>query len=394
MNPANHFTFARSPRIIFGAGGRSELGRLAAAFGPTALLVTGRESLSASGHKSEILDALRAADLAVYEYALAGEPSPEVVDQAVREFGPKVIAVVVAVGGGSVLDAGKAISAMLPLGQPVQDYLEGAGVKNHPGVKVPFIAAPTTAGTGAEATKNASLRRLGPDGFKHSLRHENLMPEVALVDPELALTCPRSVTAACGMDALSQLLESYVSPLASPLTDALAWNGLERIRDNLLLACGGGASSLPVRAGMAYAALLSGLALANAGLGVVHSLSSVLGGRCDIPHGVLCGTLLGAGMRVNMEKLIRTEGPASPAVIKHARIGEFFVKRRAESPLVACGWLAEILNDWIRALNLPRLGEFGVTPNLAEEIAAVTPIRNNPVSLTPQEIFAILQARL
>jgi len=276
----------------------------------------------------------------------------------------------------------------------VQEYLEGVGAKTHPGVKAPFIAVPTTAGTGTEATKNASLRRVGAHGFKNSLRHENFVPDAALLDPELALTCPRPVTVACGLDALAQLLEAYFSPQASPLTDSLAWSGLRRIRDCLLPVCNAGAGSLEFRACMAYSALMSGMALANAGLGVVHSLSSMLGGRCDIPHGVICGTLLGAGMRMNMNKLLQTEGPDSPTVLKHARVGELLAGRRTLNPAEACGWLADLLDDWIQTLQVPRLGSFGVTPELAESIASKTPNRNNPVQLTAEEINKILVSRL
>jgi alcohol dehydrogenase len=394
MDALSSFTLARTPRVIFGAGHRRELGTLAAAYGRTLLLVTGGASLEASGRKAELLQNLRESQLTVQTCTVTGEPTPEFVNQVVAEFGPHGIEVVAAVGGGSVLDAGKAIAAMLPLGRPVEPYLEGVGGQSHPGVKLPFLAVPTTAGTGTEATKNASLRRLGEQGFKHSLRHERFVPDVAVVDPELTLTCPRSVTAACGLDALAQLLESFVSPQSSPFTDTLALSGLERVREHLLPVCGAGADSVDARAGMCYAALMSGITLANAGLGVIHSLSSLLGGRFNIPHGVLCGTLLASGMRVNMEKLLRTEGPGSPALKKHARIGELFARRHTTNPAEACGWLTEILEGWTRALDIPRLGPLGLTPSAVEEIAARTPIRNNPVALTPEEIAGIMRARL
>jgi alcohol dehydrogenase class IV len=394
MDTARTFSCSRTPRIVFGPGRIAELPTLAAAFGRTALLITGGGSLAASGRKAALDASLAAAGLTVQEATVSGEPEPEFVDQVVHAYRDAGVEVVIAVGGGSVLDAGKAVSAMLPLGEPVREYLEQVGTRSHPGTKVPFIAAPTTAGTGTEATKNAVLSRVGPDGYKCSLRHEAFVPEVALVDPELTLSCPRPVTAACGLDALAQLLEAYVSPQASPLSDAAAWSGLMAIKDRLAPACGEGAGSLDVRGGMAYAALASGLALANAGLGVVHSLAAVLGGRFRIPHGVLCGTLLAAGMRKNVEKLASTEGPDSPSLLKHAQAGQLLLGRLSDSTAEGCAWLLTMLEAWTERLEMPRLGALGVTDADAAAAAARAPLKNNPAALDPQDVMDILAERL
>ncbi len=394
MGTDRTFQFCRTPRIVFGPGRVSELPALALGFGRMALLVTGGESLSVSGRKAALDAELARAGLLVQEATVSGEPEPEFVDQAVTAYRDAGIEVVIAVGGGSVLDAGKAVSALLPLGEPALDYLEGLGGKTHPGTKVPFIAVPTTAGTGSEATHNAVLSRVGPNGYKRSLRHPALTPDVALVDPELTLTCPRSVTAACGMDALAQLLEAYVSPQASPLSDAAAWSGLMAIKDRLAPACGEGAGSLDVRGGMSYAALASGLALANAGLGIVHSLASELGARFPIPHGQLCGTLLAAGTRRNVEKLANTQGPEAPALIKHAQVGQLLLGRWSESAAEGCAWLLNILDAWTELLEMPRLRTLGVSAEAAAAAAAHARLKNNPVDLGPQEILDIVAARL
>lgn len=394
MGTDRTFQFGRTPRIRFGPGRFVELPSLALGFGRMALLVTGGGSLAASGRKAALDADLARAGLLVQEATVSGEPEPEFVDQAVTAYRDAGIEVVIAVGGGSVLDAGKAVSALLPLGEPVLEYLEGMGTRTHPGTKVPFIAVPTTAGTGSEATHNAVLSRVGPNGFKRSLRHEAFAPDVALVDPELTLTCPRSVTAACGMDALAQLLEAYVSPQASPLSDAVAWSGLMAIKDRLAPACGEGAGSLDVRGGMSYAALASGLALANAGLGIVHSLASELGARFPIPHGVLCGTLLASGTRRNLERLAATEGPDAPALIKHAQVGQLFLGRWSESTAEGCAWLLTLLDAWTERLEMPRLRTLGVADADVAAAAARARLKNNPVHLEPQDILDILTARL
>lgn len=389
------FVFAGPPRVVFGPGKIQELPEYLRRFGRKVLLVTGARSLEASTAWRRLRSGFERHGFRLSILRVEQEPSPLLVDQAVNRFRGQGLEAVAAIGGGSVLDAGKAISAMLPVDGSVAEYLEGAAdARPHPGLKVPFLAAPTTAGTGTEATKNASLRMLGPGGYKRSLRHDHFIPDVALIDPELTLTCPRKVTAACGLDALAQLLEAYVSPAASPVTDALAWSGLEQIRDSLLRVCGNGANDLPARSAMAYAALASGLALANAGLGVVHSLSSVLGGRLDIPHGVICGTLLGPGTRINVEKILSDPETHAVALRKHARLGALFAGRESKDPAEGCTRLVETLEQWTRSLGLPGLGDYGLSPAEADAVAAATGVRNNPVQLSRQEIRSILLARL
>jgi alcohol dehydrogenase class IV len=284
---------------------------------------------------------------------------------------------------------------MLPLGGSVLDYLEGVGTGAvHSGEKVPFVAIPTTSGTGSEATKNAVLSRIGPDGFKKSLRHDNFVPDVVVLDPQLMLSCPPNITAACGMDAFTQLLESYVSTNASPMTDTLAFSGLEGIGRCLVPACTDGANDVEVRGGMAYAALMSGITLANAGLGVVHGLASPMGGCFDIPHGVVCGTLIGAATSTTIAKLMEKYDEKHPALRKYARVGALLCGAEEGDVSKGCELLMGKIDEWTEMLGIPRLGAYGIQESDFDKIIAGTGSKNNPVMLEPDEIREILQDRL
>lgn len=388
------FEFARCPEIHFGERSFERLGEIASGYGSMAVVVTGAGSLERSGRLDALLAMLDERAVRHTRVTVRGEPSPDVVDSAVAANRGKSVSVVVGVGGGSALDAGKAISAMLPVEGSVLEYLEEVGTPSaHSGAKVPFVAVPTTAGTGSEATKNAVLSRTGPQGFKVSLRHDNFVPDVAVVDPSLALSCPPSTTAACGMDAFPQLLESLVATGASPLTDALALSGLEYIRDNLLPACSTGAGGVEVRAGMAYAALLSGMALANAGLGVVHGLAAEIGGMFDVPHGVVCGTLVGAATRANISRL-RESGDGGGALPKYAIAGATLTGRGGADKERLCDLLVEAIEVWVAELGIPRLGEYGVRESDLDRLAGSVSQKNNPVKLSNDEVRGILADRL
>ncbi|MBK1735572.1 hypothetical protein CKO15_09805 [Halorhodospira abdelmalekii] len=235
MDQCSPFSIARLPRIAFGSGVRHKVGACAARYGRRALLVTGGSSLRSGPFWADLEHAFVDAGVTLERVAIADEPSPEQIDAAVRAYHQAEIDVVVAIGGGSALDAGKAIAGLLRPGNSVLDHLEGVGPE-HPyrGPAVPFIALPTTAGTGSEATKNAVLSQRGDGGYKKSFRDESLVARDALVDPDFLQSCPPPVLAANGMDALTQLLESLVSTRANPLCAALAMDGLHRVRDALL----------------------------------------------------------------------------------------------------------------------------------------------------------------
>ena len=268
------------------------------------------------------------------------------------------IDVVIGIGGDSALEAAKAIAGLLKPGNSVMDHLEGAGPElPYLGPTTPFIAIPTTAGTGSEATKNAVLSVQGVEGFKKSFRDEQLVAEVALIDPDLLATCPPAVIAANGMDAFTQLLESYVSSRAAPLTDSLARGGLKSARDGLLALYANTGDAM-ARERMTYAAMVSGITLAQVGLGSVHGLAAPLGAFFPIPHGVACGTLVATATRINIEAL-RSREPGHPALEKYAQVGRLLSKQGNLDSAAAHAALIGTLEGWTKALSLPSMAHYG-----------------------------------
>ncbi|MGX2040766.1 iron-containing alcohol dehydrogenase [Methylocaldum sp. MU1018] len=392
------FSCSRLPRILFGSGQFAELPKLASAYGQKALLVTGARSFRASPRWNWLTNRLADQGMSLEHMTVSGEPTPQRVDDAVAAFHGRRIDLVIAIGGGSVLDAAKAVAGLLPHGNSVMDHLEGVG-RNIPyaGPATPFIAVPTTAGTGSEATKNAVLSVRGENGFKKSFRHDALVPEYAVVDPDLLDTCPPDLIAADGMDAFTQLLESYVSARANPMTDALAKSGMEAFRDGFFAAHEGDDDAARAgRSAIAYASLMSGITLAQAGLGSVHGLAAPLGAFYPIPHGLACGTLLAEATAVNIRAL-RERAPENPALKKYAGVAECLTGRRFETEADACGALVERLRDWTERLGLNRLGHFGVeSAHIAKIVANArgASMQTNPVVLSDGEIGEILLARI
>lgn len=391
------FAISHLPRIVFGDGVRRRLPELALEFGRQVLLVTGSASLRNSPAWPELVQGLQAHGLTYEHISVSGEPSPQLADELARRFRDAHVSVVIGIGGGSVLDAAKAVAGLLRIENSVMDFLEGVGPElPYPGPAVPFIAVPTTAGTGSESTKNAVLSVQGAGGFKKSFRDEQLVARYAVVDPELLATCPAKLIAADGMDALTQLLESYVSTKANPFTDALALSGIAAVRDSLLPWYAGEGDIAAHRRGMAYAALLSGITLAQVGLGSVHGLASPLGAFFPIPHGVVCGTLVAACSATNIRSL-RQRVPASPALHKYAELGRLLTGKPELDDEQARAALLELLSDWTARLDLPRLGQYGLTRTDIPHVVAHcrgSSMKTNPVALTDEEVGAILEERL
>jgi alcohol dehydrogenase class IV len=391
------FSFASIPHIIFGAGKLIELYEIIPKFGDKVLFVIGGSSLKQSGKWDEIASKLEATSINYSLVSVSGEPSPTVIDKITTKFRDKNLNLIVGIGGGSVTDAGKAISAMLTKDNSIKNYLEGVGTKIYDGKKIPYIAIPTTSGTGSEATKNAVISNVGPNGFKKSLRHDNLIPNIAIIDPELVISCPPSVSAACGMDAFTQLLEAYVSSKASPMTDALAYSGIKFMIDNILLACSTGSANVNVRGAMAYGSLMSGIVLANAGLGIVHGLASPIGGFFQIPHGVVCGTLLAEATKINIERLQNQGQEGKLGLKKHAQIGALLEGKYTveESKILNyCSTLVNTLENWIENLKIDRLGKYGIEEKDINKIVESAGLKNNPVELDKEQIKRIVRNRL
>jgi len=391
----SEFLFSSTPHIYQGSGIRSKLCELINDFGKKTVLVTGDSSFDNSDRCQQLWKEL-SKSFEVRRIRVSGEPSPQLVDEAVAGLRDFTADSVVAIGGGSAVDAGKAIAGLLASGDSVMEYLEGVGKgRAYSGPSTPFIAIPTTAGTGGETSKNAVLSVVGAEGFKKSFRHEMLVARHIILDPELTLECPADLTAACGMDALTQLLESYVSSNASPITDALALSGLEQVRDSLVTAVEAG-DDLSARSGMLYASALSGLTLANAGLGSVHGLASPLGAYFPVPHGVVCGTLLFEATQANIVAMYQRE-PENPSLERYAKAGRLLTGQESLDSYAAREALLGLLQAWSGRLKMPRLAQFGVGEEDIDRIVAGSrgnSMQTNPIRLTDQEIAGIVRRRL
>ena len=422
------FGVARLPRIVFGAGRIAELPAIAAGCGTRVLLVTGARSFRDGPAWAPLVAGLEAAGLGWDHLAVAGEPSPDLVDGAVAGRRRNPPDVVVGIGGGAALDTAKALAGLLRSGTSVLDHLEGVGRGlPYPGPATPFIAVPTTAGTGSEATKNAvisgRLPGAGADDppFKKSFRDDLLVARVALVDPDLLAGCPPAVIAGDGMDALTQLLESFTSTGASPFTDAMARSGLAAIGGALPAwhaaaiegagasetaaetgASGAGAAeTAAARGAMAWAALCSGISLAGAGLGAAHGLVAPLGARFGIHHGTGCGALVAAVTRTNLAALAE-RAPGSGALERYAEAGRLLagVPAPTDGALTdeaARRALLATLDRLTAVLRIPGLAACGVTADAFPALVAESrggSMRTNPVVLTDAEIGAILTASL
>lgn len=395
------FGIGRLPRITFGSGTFAGLPTIVAGHGGRAVLVTGGAWFDISPRRAELEAGLAAAGVRVVGQAtVTGEPDVAAVEEPVERYRDSGVDVVVGIGGGAVLDTAKAIAGLLRSGTSLMDHLEGVG-RGLPyrGPALPVVAVPTTAGTGSEATRNAVITERGPGGYKRSFRDERLVPADAVVDPDLLATAPRSLIAANGLDALTQLLEAYTSQRATPLTDGLARVGLAAVREGLLAwyADPAGAAAPAARSQMAYAALLSGICLANAGLGAVHGLASPLGGQLPIPHGMACGAVLWQTIEVNLLALAE-RAPGSPALGRYADAGRILAGLPEACPADdARAALVDALREWVTTLQVPGLSAFGMGEADIPAVVADSPgssMRTNPVALTDGELTGILQRSL
>jgi alcohol dehydrogenase class IV len=372
------FEFATAGRVLVGAGRAAELPGVLSGLGSRVLVCTGKDPARHAG----LLEGL---GMPVAVLPVAAEPTVELARAGVaaaREHGADVV---VAIGGGSVIDTGKAVAALLGNGGDPLDYLEVIG-SGRPITRAaaPCVAVPTTAGTGAEVTANAVLASPAHH-VKASLRSPLMIPRVALVDAELTVSCPPAVTAASGLDALTQCLEPFVSPRASPLTDGLAREGLRRAAAGLRAAYADG-GDLAARADMAVCALLGGMALANAKLGAVHGLAGVVGGTADVPHGLACAALLAPVIEANVRAL-----PAGhPALDRYAEAARLLTGQPAASIQDGVAWIRETLV----LLSVPGLAAFGLGSEQADEIAAKamtsSSMQGNPAALSRDDLRAVL----
>jgi len=393
------FSVGRLPHITFGPGTVEEVPAAVARHGRSALVLTGR-SFAESPRWPALEKGLRGAGIrAIHALVPPGEPLPATVDGLISAFRDAGVDVVAGIGGGSVLDTAKATAGLLRATTSVADHLEGTpGQRAYLGPALPWIAVPTTAGTGSEATRNAVFSAPGPPPAKRSFRDERLVAAEAMVDPDLLVGLPPAAVAANGADALTQLVESFLSTRASPVTDALALDGLRAAAPALprwRAAVRDGGDDPQARTAMAYAALLSGICLAHAGLGVVHGLVAPLGAQSRVPHGTACGALLAAGVAVNIRAL--EAGRGDPAALdRYATLGRELApdleaeRSDAEARAAFVAWLVAL----VAALEIPPLAAWGVSDavvaSVASEARTSSSMRTNPVDLTEVELVEVL----
>jgi alcohol dehydrogenase class IV len=377
-------------KIVFGIGKRHEVGSIARTLGLRAVLVSGSKTLEQLGFVRQLIDNLEQAGVSILTTeTVSHEPETQDVDRLLNRLRGALLPgdFVIGFGGGSAIDLGKAIAALLPQEKhaPVIDYLEGVGrgfqLKQPP---LPTLAIPTTAGTGAEVTKNAVIASYDPP-FKKSLRHDRMMPQAVMIDPELTLHCPQKVTAESGLDAITQLLESYVSRKRQPFTDALVEQGLPKsiIALETLLTK---PEDLEARWGMAHGAMLSGLALTNSGLGMAHGVAPALGTHCRVPHGVACALMLPTTLRTNVEV-------CADRYAKLSRLLFGFVS--SVSDKLATERLIDRIEQLCCAFGLPmRLSDCGIDKTLIPAIARDSKgnsMSGNPKELSESDIEKILR---
>jgi alcohol dehydrogenase class IV len=378
------FEFATTSRIIFGRGTLKEVPALAARMGDRPLVVTGKNT----ERSAPLLNFLKPTGMHPFTFAVPGEPTIEMILEGVQLARKKACDVVIGMGGGSVIDAAKAVAALLTNPGDIMDYLEVIG-QGQPltQASAPCIAIPTTAGTGAEVTRNSVLAST-EHRVKVSLRTPTMLPDLAVIDPELTYSMPPSLTASTGLDAFTQLLEPFVSVNSNPLTDALCREGLKRVARSLRRAFENG-SDTEAREDMAIASLFGGLALANAKLGAVHGFAGTMGAMFSIPHGVVCARLLPHVMEVNV-KALQQRGFLE-FLSRYDEVARLLTGKPDAGATQGIDWI----NDLCNALDVAPLFEFGVTeahfPEMIAGAKRASSMKGNPVELTNEELMEILR---
>jgi alcohol dehydrogenase class IV len=382
------FEFATARRIIFGSGTSEEFGTLLTEFGKRALVVRGSDP----ARTRSLLAGIEAAKIDYSCFEVRGEPTVEQVAEGVSQARRTEAKLVIGIGGGSVIDSAKAIAGLATNSGDILDYLEVIGKGKQLSVPgLPCVAIPTTSGTGAEVTRNSVLA--SPEHkVKVSLRSPYLLPGLAIVDPKLTLDLPPSVTASTGLDALTQVIEPYVSIRANPVTDGFCIEGMRRVGRSLQRAFEKG-QDLQAREDMALASLFGGLALANAGLGAVHGFAAPIGGRFHAPHGAVCAALLTRVMEVNLRAL-RERLPDGEALRRYELVAAILTGTEKSTAADGVHWISELC----KALQIPGLRTYGISesdiPELIEKAAKASSMKANPIVLTRDELTEALQAAL
>lgn len=378
------FSFITNRKLLFGKSAIYLLPKVIEEFGESFLFVISR-SFSSSTTWSNLFR-LVSSKGKVFVEEVSGEPTVDSIDLLVGKYRDEKIDLVVSIGGGSVIDTGKAVSVMLMEEGSVEDFLEGVGSRQPTGTRKPLIAIPTTFGTGSEATKNAVIGKIGV--FKRSLRHDNFVPDIAIIDPTLGMEVPKNVRIASGLDALTQLIESYTSLKSNVYSDALcekAFTLIGKSFEKVVFDCD---PTYEDFSNIAISAYYSGICLANAGLGVVHGFASVIGGIFGIPHGIVCGKLLYPSTIKNIQKLMNSGNKVF--LEKYSNIGNLIygVRGTLEEGLERLKTFLERVN---RLAEIKGFSEYGVTRNDFEMIVSKTSLKENPVNLDKNDLIEILE---
>ncbi|MEN6523250.1 MAG: iron-containing alcohol dehydrogenase [Anaerolineaceae bacterium] len=379
------FEFATAARIVFGEDSVYKTIPSFRTFGSKAFITLGLSETCAQ----PVLDAIKAQGIEFVSHRVKGEPTLETVQQAIEIARQNNVEMVIGMGGGSAIDTAKTVAAMLANPGELLDYLEVVGKgKALTKQSLPWVAIPTTAGTGSEVTRNAVIE-VPEKKFKVSLRSTLILPRIAIVDPKLTLPLSPHVTATSGMDALSQVIEPFLSIKANPMVSALCREGIQRAGKSLRTAYFDG-QNYPAREDMSLTSLLGGLALANAGLGAVHGFAAPLGGMFHARHGALCGRLLPAVMQVNFQALLTRE-PKNPALMRFHEIAILLTGETSAQPQQAVTWI----EDTCELLEIPRLSAYGITKNdfpaIVEKAKQASSMKGNPITLTQDELTRILE---
>ncbi len=391
MIPSTPFTVKPIPTVYFGVGETAKLPAIITSLSSQLLLITGEKSFISTQLYQKMREKLAEDKTEVFHARISDEPTPEDIDKITGRHQDKNIDCVVAIGGGSVLDTGKAVAAMLKENCSIIEVLEDIGSRQPSGKTLPVIAVPTTSGTGSEVTANSVITKAGDNGFKKSLRHVNFIPSIALVDPQLTISCPKYITAACGMDCFTQLVEGFLSINASPFTDSLALEAIKQCYP-ALTTCYLDLGNIEARTALSYSAFISGIVLTNAGLGTVHGCAPILGSISNIPHGTVCGTLMATANRATLKKLRRLKtDDALHSLNKYTLLGQITSDKTNKSGQYYQDSFIAALESLTEFLKIPALSSLNIPKEQLEIIASKSTNKNNPAWLNEEEILQMLE---
>ncbi|NCB01028.1 MAG: iron-containing alcohol dehydrogenase [Spirochaetia bacterium] len=387
----NQFSLLQVNKVDFGVGSFKKLASYIDSYKSRGdLLFLMSTKIANHPEVLSLIASLKEEDVQVHSALVSGEPTVASIDTITKTYYETRVSLVVGIGGGSVLDSAKAVSVMLfhqhkwkDQDLSIKTYLEGVGTKEAPSYRLPLILIPTTSGTGSEATKNGVVAQIGEGGFKKSFRHDSYVPDVAIIDPSFTLTLPLEVTASSGLDALTQLMEGYVSTTENFFIDSLALPAIHKGGLALTHLLDGHLDDISSRSDISYASYISGVTLAHKGLTYVHGLSGPMGAVHSIPHGIACAKLMGPINRAMVENELKEENIDSPYLVKMDAIAKGWGKKNALEAV-------EFIEQMVEKADFKPLREYGFTKEDLKKLSKMNSKRNSPVTLSETTIYDIL----